>query len=109
MRVVTLNVILAVWLVASSFFMWQSTLSLSICFVAGLLAGGIAAWSGERAGAHWANAFLGLALVVAGILLPDVGPAAHLNNIAVGTLLVALSLVSPEHARDRERRLHAVR
>jgi hypothetical protein len=89
----TLGIILSLWLFFSAFAFPRSPPSFANAWLVGL-ASGVAALAGMKSpGARWVEAALSAWLVAAAFLLPRRSGLAFWNDLAVGVLSLAVSLV----------------
>jgi hypothetical protein len=89
----TLGIVLSLWVFFSAFAFPRSPASFVNAWLVGL-ASGVAALAGMRAPrARWIGVALSAWLVAAASLLPRRSGLAYWNDLAVGLLLLAISLV----------------
>ena len=97
MRFLRWNMVFAVWLLVSAFFLTQTPISSGITFVAAIAIAGLSIAAGGKPALRYLISLLTVALGFAALLLPGVSGAARINLAIVAAIVFALSLVSPTH------------
>jgi hypothetical protein len=102
----TLGLILGLWLFVSAFAFQRSSPEFTNAWVVGLASALAALAAMTRAPARYGNTLLAAWLVVSAFALPHRSPAAFWHDVAVGLVMLLLSLV-PGTIRPMARRAEA--
>ncbi len=100
MSVTTVDLVLAVWLLASAFVLGHTPVSTTLNVIAAIAIGIVARLSLRRPAIRYVNSVITLIVVMLAVLLPSLSAAARINGVVIGLLLLALSAVSPLHGPE---------
>ena len=98
MRFVTLNLILATWLLISAFALPQTPFSTAFTAISALVVAVAAFLAHGKPGVRFVISVVALLLAIGALFLTDVSGVARVSNALVGAVLFAVSLVRPGRA-----------
>jgi len=98
MRFVTLNFVIATWLLVSAFALPQTPFSTAFTAISALVVAVAAYLAHARPGVRFVISVVAVLLGIGALFLTDVSGVARLSNALVGAVLFAVSLVRPGRA-----------
>ena len=101
------NIALGIWLVVSAYLWRHSSAQLANVWISGLIVARCAAVAIAAPRIRFFNTAVGVWLILSSLVLPRVSTATAWNNVLVGALIIAVSLVGPGWSMKAKARIQS--